>query len=572
VRHTCTGHSRPSAAKRAAVPDDYAGWLEALEQAASEDALFDQLAELRPPSSKLVRQQVRGRLVKVLHDKLKELGSSALPAKVADAWLQRGGDQDLQGRAFVAEEIEPWSSPVAGEEVLDELEELFDAYVYASAVQLTALALWAAYSHVFDLFGISPILDVTSPTKRCGKTTACIVLRHICRRPLLSSNLTPAAMFRAIEAWTPTLIVDEGDSFVNLADDLRGILNAGHTFDTAFVLRAEGDQNEPRVFSTWCPKVVAAIGHLPDTIEDRSVQLAFVRKPQKVRKKDAFDPERVRADCRDVRARLARWTQDNLDAIAAAVAGRPAGLNDREWNNWRPLLMVAGAAGGDWLEKAMKAAAALCGVDVDPDVEDEKVLALRHVWEVVEPDKRIASVDVLKALVARDDGSPWAKYWEAKLARDEVKTPGAHLARLLSPFGVHPKQLKIDDKNVRGYDAEWFKAEAVATYLEKDATDGTDATGGSRSQAGRSVSSVGSVFSRGVRVCASGDRGYPKLLADAYRNGHITEAEGEQQFHLHKTIAWVLERPCRYPQHAQTIWFNNGGRPVCGVCHPRATP
>jgi Protein of unknown function (DUF3631) len=516
VRHTCTGHSRPSAAKRAAVPDDYAGWLEALEQAASEDALFDQLAELRPPSSKLVRQQVRGRLVKVLHDKLKELGSSALPAKVADAWLQRGGDQDLQGRAFVAEEIEPWSSPVAGEEVLDELEELFDAYVYASAVQLTALALWAAYSHVFDLFGISPILDLTSPTKRCGKTTACVVLRHICPRALLSGNVTPAALFRSVEAWTPTLIVDEGDSFVNLADDLRGIFNAGHTKDTAYVLRSEGDSNEPRVFSTWAPKVIAAIGHLPDTVEDRSIQLSFVRKPKSVVKKDAFDPEGVRADCRDVRARLARWTQDNLDAIAAAQVERPGGLNDRQWNNWKPLLKVAAAAGGGWPEKAAKAAKLLSDAVDDADAEDVKVLALRHVWEAVEPVGRMASADILEVLVARDDGSPWAKWWEAKLARDELKGPAAHLAKLLSPFGIHPKQLKIDGENVRGYDAEWFKAEGVGTYLERDvphpekgATHATDTTPGSSSQAGSSVGTVRSVFSEGARARVVGDSGSP---------------------------------------------------------------
>ena len=96
-----------------------------------------------------------------------------------------------------------------------------------------------------------------------------VVLRHLCRAPLLSGNITPAALFRAVEAWKPTLLIDEADTFAKMSDELRGILNAGHTRDTAFVVRAEGDSNEPRMFSTWAPKMVAAIGRLPDTIEDR---------------------------------------------------------------------------------------------------------------------------------------------------------------------------------------------------------------------------------------------------------------------------------------------------------------
>ena len=100
-----------------------------------------------------------------------------------------------------------------------------------------------------------------------------VVPRHLCRAPLLSGNITPAALFRAIEAWKPTLLIDEADTFAKMNDELRGILNAGHTRDTAFVVRAEGDANEPRLFSTWAPKVVAAIGRLPDTIEDRAIRI-----------------------------------------------------------------------------------------------------------------------------------------------------------------------------------------------------------------------------------------------------------------------------------------------------------
>jgi hypothetical protein len=32
----------------------------------------------------------------------------------------------------------------------------------------------------------------------------------------------------------------------------------------------------------------------------------------------------------------------------------------------------------------------------------------------------------------------------------------------------------------------------------------------------------------------------------------------------------VIERPCRYRLHVWAVWFNVAGRPVCGVCHPKA--
>jgi hypothetical protein len=32
----------------------------------------------------------------------------------------------------------------------------------------------------------------------------------------------------------------------------------------------------------------------------------------------------------------------------------------------------------------------------------------------------------------------------------------------------------------------------------------------------------------------------------------------------------IVEKPCRYDVHVPHVWFNDGSRPVCGVCHPPA--
>jgi len=519
---------------------EFVAWLQRLTAAVEEDDLFAILASQRPPKAKLARQQIRGRLIKVLAERLKALKSSASPARTADAWLQeRGDDGDLlQGKTFFVEEIAPWELSVVGSDVLDEVEEIFDAYVYALPEARTASVLWTAFSHAFDSFGVAPILDYSSPTKRCGKSTAVVVQRHLCRAALLSGNITPAALFRAVEAWKPTLLIDEADTFAKMSDELRGILNSGHTRDTAFVVRAEGDANEPRMFSTWAPKLVAAIGRLSDTIEDRSIRVVLTRKPTSVTKRDAFDPELVRRDCEGARRRLARFVLDNLDEIASAKVERPDGLHDRAWNNWRPLFAIAAAAGGDWPKRAVKAALALNPSDDDGDGEDVGTLALRHVWEVLEPAGELATVDILVYLVAKDEG-PWAKWFEAQVAKGELKGPSARLAKLLKPFGIKPKQLWIGEKNVRGYDAADFTAETVSAYLERNARDARDARTEARSGAGSSIPSNPSVLLEGAREGARplpGDDTYLPRMFAAFEDGHITEGEWKQAELAHRYV------------------------------------
>jgi len=84
------------------------------------------------------------------------------------------------------------------------------------------------------------------------------------------SNISSAALYRVIEKG-PTLLVDEADFFLPDNEELRGVLNSGHTRATAFVLRVNRETGEVERFSTWAPKALALIGKLPATLSDRSV-------------------------------------------------------------------------------------------------------------------------------------------------------------------------------------------------------------------------------------------------------------------------------------------------------------
>jgi hypothetical protein len=77
-----------------------------------------------------------------------------------------------------------------------------------------AVALWILHAHAHDAAVISAILAVISREKGCGKTTLQSLLNELTPNALAASNITASAVFRAIEACCPTLIVDEADTFL----------------------------------------------------------------------------------------------------------------------------------------------------------------------------------------------------------------------------------------------------------------------------------------------------------------------------------------------------------------------
>ena len=170
--------------------------------------------------------------------------------------------------------LEPWPDPVDGGALLVKLFNAINRFVILPDGAAETIGLWVVQAHAHDAAEHSPLLAFTSPEKRSGKTTALRVLQPLVPRPLPTSNITTAALFRSIEMWRPTLLVDEADSFLGDNDELRGVLNSGHCRDQAFLIRSVGDDHTPTRFNTWGPKVVALIGSLPDTLEDRAIGIA----------------------------------------------------------------------------------------------------------------------------------------------------------------------------------------------------------------------------------------------------------------------------------------------------------
>jgi putative DNA primase/helicase len=369
---------------------------------------------------------------------------------------ERPDDDNKQGSAISFPEPEPWHVPINGAQLLDDIAAAVRNHVVMSDAARDTAALWVVHTYLLDRFLVTPRLAITSPEKRCGKTTMLDVLSRLALKSLSAAHVTAAAMFRTIEACRPSLLIDEADTFLRDSDELRGIVNSGHRKGGS-VLRTVGDDHEPRAFSTFAACAIALIGRLPETLHDRSVVVSLKRRlPSETIA--SFRPDR--AGHLDVLARqAARWAQDCAERIADADPDMPEGIFNREADNWRPLLAIADAAGDDWPERARNTLKAAHAADDDEDRLAMLLADIKGEFATRKTD-RLSSSTLVAALV-EIEGRPWAEYRRGKPMTQN------QLARVLKPIKVFSEDIWIDRKSLKGYLLARFD-DAFARYLSPE--------------------------------------------------------------------------------------------------------
>jgi len=242
-------------------------------------------------------------------------------------------------------------------------------------------------------------------------------------------------------------------------EELRGIINAGHTRDTATVVRVEKvtrDTFAPRIFNVFGARVFARIGVFPSTIRDRAVEIKMKRRG-KHEKVEPLRIDRLRADTEHFRQRCFRWASDNVEVLRTLDPPVPAQLNDRAADNSRPLLAIADLIGGPWPARARTALSSLCA-DGDDDLElPVQLLAdVRDFFDKNAIGVSFATTIILEYLRQLPE-SPWGTFSNGGL------TP-AKFASLLRPFGIRSHQNWKGGKNFHGYRRVDF-ADAFGRWL-----------------------------------------------------------------------------------------------------------
>lgn len=230
--------------------------------------------------------------------------------------------------------------------LLNDVQDFIRRFVVVDDHQAVAITLWVAHTHVFDVFGCTPYLAITSPEKRSGKTRLLEVVELLVREPLSTANISDAALFRVIERRKPTLLMDEVDAVFKSREreELRGLLNAGYRRGAVAHRMGGASNRELQTFPVFCPKAFAGIGNcLPDTITDRSIPIRLKRRTR-AEKVERFRLRDVGPQGYELRDRLAEWLEPQRDYLAATRPALPGELDDRVQDVWEPLLAVADLA------------------------------------------------------------------------------------------------------------------------------------------------------------------------------------------------------------------------------------
>jgi hypothetical protein len=320
-----------------------------------------------------------------------------------------------------------------------------------SDVAALAVALWVLHTWALDGAHCTPYLVVQSPAKRSGKTRLLEVLELLVRSPWRVIGASESAMFRKIEQDRPTLLLDEVDAIfgsdTERNEPLRAVLNGGNRPGAAVARSVgQGAKMTQRDFSVYCPKLLAGIAshRWPDTVLDRAIRVTLQRK----RRRDELVRFRYRdahAATEDLRAALAAWAEAATGDLQDARPDWPAQLNDRACESWEPLFAIADLA--DLGAQARAAALALMVGDDDSEAYGLRLLgALRHVFA---DEHALATRDILAELNG-DDELPFGGWNDGK------GLDARGLGRLLRPFDIKPRVIRIGESTPRGYLHEQF--------------------------------------------------------------------------------------------------------------------
>jgi len=213
------------------------------------------------------------------------------------------------------------------------------------------LACWIILSYGYQVWPAVPYLFVGGPLGS-GKSRVFDVLARLVFRPLASSNLTTAALFRTLHSQGGTLLLDEAERLRNLQDpEVQGTLSmllAGYKRGgTAMRLEPVGDTFKTVSFQVFGPKGLACVAGLPPALASRCIPVVMFRAPpgsEKPKRRIDADPAGWHRLRDDLHALALEHGSTWLD-LPERTDVCPTGIDGRGYELWQPLLALSA-----WLE------------------------------------------------------------------------------------------------------------------------------------------------------------------------------------------------------------------------------
>lgn len=223
-------------------------------------------------------------------------------------------------RLFPTEIMKPaWKVPT-GIIPTESPQVLFDVIVdflknsiyFHEEIQYSIFAIWIMASWVSESFESCPYLMFIAP-KDSGKTRALDIITELGYRVIPAVSFSGSSVFRSVDMWGCTLLVDEAEYQLNpkseKGQDLYGILNGGYKRGM-HAIRTEtfGDVLIPTVFDIFGFKAIAATRTFNPTLESRCI--IFHMEQHEI--KNLILPKE---ECEEIRNRLLYFRYSTLNKI-----------------------------------------------------------------------------------------------------------------------------------------------------------------------------------------------------------------------------------------------------------------
>lgn len=162
---------------------------------------------------------------------------------------------------------------------------------------------WIFFTWIKEAFNVSPYWRYLG-TPNTGKTRGLEVDQHLGYRAVLTPSVTEAALYRLIQDYHVTYLLDETESYTTEARAaVQNVLNSGYRRGQQVIRCVNADDGSIIVegWDVFGPKGLAGTRELKDTLESRCIQVVMNRNSRPVN----FNIDVRKA--KEIRSRLQLW-------------------------------------------------------------------------------------------------------------------------------------------------------------------------------------------------------------------------------------------------------------------------
>ena len=328
------------------------------------------------------------------------------------------------------------------------------------------MSLYTIQSYLTPIFSTLGYIGISGP-KRSGKSKNLDVAEQVCFNPVKAVNLTAASLFRIVDGYRATVLIDESDfKSPERHRDILIMLRAGYRRGEYVVRQAKvqkkGEEKfKEELFDVFGPKILVVPEGIEEMLRDRCIMINMQRTANPSITRRYVDPRDPIWE--DIRAHLyyfglKHWREVEQEYMRLD----PGEISGREYEKWAPLLALAKVFGvyDDLYKYALEK---IHETYLDEEAEAPAIKLLRiclHIYNQ-EKDEYTDQKPVLSA-------SQIAEKAEELLGREKWIKPGTIGNLMTNVFGFNRRPWKRVKHGTAVYVLDPKKLKALAKRYNVD--------------------------------------------------------------------------------------------------------